>query len=248
MASLHRLSCRTNHRTFSRSSVLSSCPSSFRKEQVGQLATLLRDKHAVYFHGHEHNPDATFHGDGYLKTLGFGAVYANSLTADPDATYKNTFTFCKLTDRLEIRAFTWESKPGAWIETTDIQFNTCLSAKNAAGDKIRTANIPVISSAAGPTSRPVPANIPRTSAKPSGVILVDAPTKEAWQKVLMVSENIRRIFQQGEYKLSYLPGEAGKATIILTHGDTRCMRSWHGVRRRLRPRRLLHNCEVELRN
>jgi hypothetical protein len=37
----------------------------------------------------------------------------------------------------------------------------------------------------------------------------------------MVSENIRRIFQQGEYKLSYLPGEGGKSTIILTQGHKR---------------------------
>jgi hypothetical protein len=197
------------------------CPSSFRKEQVGQLATLLRDKNAVYFHGHEHNPDAVFHGDGFLKTLGFGAVYANSLAADPDAIYKNTFTFCKLTDRLEIRAFTWESKPGTWIETTDIQFNTCLSGTNSAGDKIRTANIPIISVAAAPAAQPVTASIPRTSAKPSSLIPVDAPNKEAWNKFLQVSDTIRRILQQGDYKLSYLPEDGGKSTIILTQGNRR---------------------------
>jgi len=197
------------------------CLSSFRKEQVGQLATLLRDKHAVYFHGHEHNPDATFHGDGFLKTLGFGAVYANSLSADPDATYKNTFTFCKLMDSLEIRAFTWESNPGAWVETTDIQFNTCLPGKNAAGDKIRIANIPLISAASRPISQPVPVNIPRSSAKPSGLTPVDAPNNEAWSKFLMVSETIRRILQRGDCKQSYLPEEGGKTTIILTQQDKR---------------------------
>ena len=197
------------------------CPSSFRREQVGQLATLLHEKNAVYFHGHEHNPDATFHGDSFLKTLGFGAVYANSLVADPDATYKNTFTFCRLTDRLEIRAFTWESKPGAWVETTDIQFNTCIPGTNSAGHKIRTANIPLISIASGPVSRPVPAHIPRTSAKPSGLIPVDAPNKEAWDKFFMVSATIRRILQQGDYKLSFLSEDGGKSTIILNQGNKR---------------------------
>jgi hypothetical protein len=197
------------------------CPSSFRKEQVGQLATLLRDKHAVYFHGHEHNPDATFHGDSYLKTLGFGAVYTDSLTADPDATYKNTFTFCKVTNRLEIRAITWESKPGAWIETTDIQFNTCMSARNAAGDKIRTANIPLISVASAPTAHPVPVNIARISARPTSLTPVDVPSNETWEKFLMVSETLRRILQQGGHRLSYFPEEGGKTTIILTQGDKR---------------------------
>lgn len=197
------------------------CPSCFRREQIGHLATLLRDKHAVYFHGHEHNPDATFHGDGFLKTLGFGAVYANSMSADPDATYKNTFTFCKLVDRLEIRAFTWEAKPGTWVETTDIQFNTCLSAKNANGDKIRTANIPLISAASYPVSLPVPANIPRLTAKPSGLTPVDVPNYETWKKFLLVSETIRRILLRGDYKLSFLPEEGGKTTIILTQQDKR---------------------------
>lgn len=197
------------------------CLSCFRKEQIGQFATLLHDKNAVYFHGHEHNPDATFHGDSFLKTLGFGAVYTNSLVADPDVTYKNTFTFCKITNRLEIRAFTWESKPGAWVETTDIQFNTCLSAKNAYGDKIRTANIPLISAASNPEVRPVPAIIPRVKAKPSGLTPVDAPNNEAWNKFLMLSDNIRRVLQQGDYKLSYLPEEGGKTPIILTQQNKR---------------------------
>lgn len=107
------------------------------------------------------------------------------------------------------------------METTDIQFNTCISAKNAAGDRIRAANIPLISVASGPTSRPVPANVPRTSAKPSGLIPVDAPNNETWESVLTVSEHIRRIFQQGDYKLSYLHGEGGKVTFILTQGDKR---------------------------
>jgi len=196
-------------------------PSSFRPEQLIQLETMLREKKAVYFHGHQHIAEATFHATGTLKTLGFGATYIAPLTSSGDPIYKNTFALCTISDKLGIRAFSWESVPGAWIETTSIQFANCEELRTPT-TTLRVANLPLLSDANTSThNRETLSQIPRTQAKPSLLIPIDAPNREAWFHIFMASETIRAIYQKGDPQVHTVGEETDKAQFIFECGGLR---------------------------
>lgn len=182
---------------------------SLRIDQEPHLSTILRDNNAVYFHGHEHSTHSQF-GNSVLKSLGFGACYPDSLKAQPDIVYKHTFTHCHLTDRLNIRAFTWEAS-GSWIDTTTSQFSDLEDDRDAKGNTVKIANFPILSNLRTDTSNlTVISAIKRTEAKPSQLIPVGAPNEDAWRHIFQASSQIRSILRNGTLHLQQNSDSSGK--------------------------------------
>jgi hypothetical protein len=193
---------------------------SFRRDHETQLTKLLRESNAVYFHGHEHVTQAEFATKGILKCLGFGAAYLEPLAGRTDAIYKHAFTYCKLTSRLNVRAFTWEA--GEFIDTTGVQFSELDSEKDDKGVSVKVADIPLISQVRKSTLNSTAlSKISRTQAVPIRLIPIGALNLEAWGHILMASETIRTISQRGTPSLQTLPGDGGKAHYSLEADEKR---------------------------
>lgn len=94
----------------------------FTPESQQQLDTLLVEHNVVYLHGHEHRIQAHFGRRG-LTSVGFGAVYQQSLEAESIPYYRNSFAICELDSSLHIDIQTWDSENGKWTNDTSLPAN-----------------------------------------------------------------------------------------------------------------------------
>lgn len=77
------------------------------------LLAFLSGISAVYLHGHTHTVEVKFGDDG-LATLGFGAVYQDTLDNYDNTEYFNSFAICELDGGLHIAKRMWDSTAGRW--------------------------------------------------------------------------------------------------------------------------------------
>jgi hypothetical protein len=183
-------------------------PEAFRPDHLKLLKGLLVDKKGCLLHGHEHDPGATFNPDGSVRTLGFGAIYLESLETQPEGSYRNSFTFCTCTDKLYITSFSWER--GRWVDTTAVQFSDCEPASKNPFDRV-SVSLPIITTSAASAGPLVPlSRVPRAHPRPSKIIPIAAPNERLWKRLLPMSENVRRITQEGTPSISALPASEGK--------------------------------------
>ena len=94
----------------------------FTPESQLQLESLLVDNSAIYLHGHEHRILADFGRRG-LTSLGFGAVYQDTLDASPTPYYRNSFAVCELDERLHVDIRSWDPENGRWISDQNLPAN-----------------------------------------------------------------------------------------------------------------------------
>ena len=85
----------------------------FSVESEKHLRTLLIEKSALYINGHEHEITSSFGGRG-LISIGFGAVYQNTLDAPIKSHYRNSFAICELNHSLHVKVLSWDSEHGKW--------------------------------------------------------------------------------------------------------------------------------------
>ena len=94
----------------------------FTPETESQLESLLVDRNAIYLHGHEHRVLANFGRRG-LTSLGFGALYQDSLDSKPTPYYRNSFAICELDDKLHVDIRTWDAENGRWVSDQNLPAN-----------------------------------------------------------------------------------------------------------------------------
>lgn len=178
------------------------------KEHFKQLKLFLKDKKACLLHGHEHDPGVTTNPDGSVRSIGFGATYLESLEVQSEGPYKNSFTFCSVSDRLYITSFSWER--GRWVDTTLIQFPDCDVADRRHFDRV-AVSLPAISGSIAQPARFVGlSRVSRAHPHPSRIIPVASPNDKLWKRLVPMSENIQRISQEEFLSVSVLPGKDGK--------------------------------------
>ena len=174
------------------------------------LLTFLKDRKAVFLHGHEHKPIATFGRDGTIRTLGFGASYIAALQDQSIAPYFNTFTHCCLDTELCIRTYSWQSHAGIWAHTTAIQLPECMPDDNLENEPGRV-KFPCFSDSQDDVNSGVPLSmVQRTAPKPTRLIPIDSPSEELIARLFFVSSNIRSIFQKEEPKIRTINESDGK--------------------------------------
>ena len=180
----------------------------FLKPQQVPFSTFLKEKKAVFLHGHEHLPSISFNRDGSLKTLGFGASYLASQQDQTVAPYFNTFTHCCLEKKLILRCFSWQCSPGKWIDTTKIQLPESMPDG-------------IMSEGPGEVLFPFPdgsllvnatvlRKVNRSAPKPIRLFPIDSPSEALCKRLFLVSSNLRSIFQKEEPKTRINKVENGK--------------------------------------
>lgn len=195
--------------------------SSFRQDQTKQLKTLLREKNAVYFHGHEHKPQVAFNSEGNLSSLGFGASYLTPLISGGDTIYKNSFTFCRLNGQLNIQSFCWEADPGQWIDSTEVQLGSEIRMSGPDGKRDCLVSIPIISNFRPPERAAVFSKIPRTTAKPDRLIPVGSGTKQEFEQIFMASDSLSALTRKEGIRSRSQAIVGDKAELIYEDGNAR---------------------------
>ncbi|HEX7515665.1 MAG TPA: NACHT domain-containing protein [Chthoniobacterales bacterium] len=191
----------------------------FRLSDFKLLKVFLKDKKACFLHGHEHDPEVTTHPDGSVRSIGFGATYLESLESRPEGPYSNSFTYCTLTDKIYMTAFSWER--GRWVDTTAIQFSDCDPAERTHFDRV-SVRLPVIAGDMTQSAVLLPlSRIARAHPHPTRIIPIAAPNDRLWKRLIPMSENVRRASQEGSLSITTLPETDGKWQGILEVNDER---------------------------
>lgn len=191
----------------------------FLREHQDPFSSFLKERKAVFLHGHEHKPVATFKRDGTIKTLGFGAAYVAHLQEKSAAPYLNTFTHCRLDSDLEINCYSWHPATGVWAESTAHQLPDCMpdeSFSNGPGK----VSFPSIVEPLPAEQESVPFSaVKRTAPRPARLIPIDDPSEELISKLVLVSKNMRYIYQKCDPTVRYSYDDDGKTRIELEHSD-----------------------------
>jgi hypothetical protein len=189
------------------------------KDHLKLLKALLKDKKACLLHGHEHDPGVTTNPDGSVRSIGFGATYLESLEVQAEGPYKNSFTFCSVSDKLYITAFSWER--GRWVDTTVIQFSDCDVVEKKHFDRV-SVSLPVISGNVTQSGSLVGlSRVARAHPHPSRIIPIAAPNDKLWKRLIPMSENVRRISREGSPSVNVLPETDGKWQGVLEVNEER---------------------------
>ncbi|MEI6154103.1 MAG: metallophosphoesterase, partial [Deltaproteobacteria bacterium] len=180
------------------------------KPQQAALFTLLREKKAILLHGHEHEPRVTFNRDGTVRTLGFGASYLASQQDQTVAPYFNTFTHCHLDTELYIRSFSWQSHPGKWMDTTALQLPDCMPDNGLSTGPGRVSFPSLSDSFGDKQSTVLLRTVQRVAPKPTRLFPIDVPGDAIYKRLLVVSANLRSIYQKGEPQIRTVNHDDGK--------------------------------------
>jgi len=173
------------------------CPSSLLEADHQQLRSLLKEKKAIYIHGHEHKASVAFDHEGTISTLGFGASYVTPLQNSKDNGYRNSFAYCKATERLAIISYSWEPEKGVWINSTEKEFSDLAEFPAESTEKGRHGRLPKIADSQYVTrQRPNISTVPRVTARPISVVPVDPTSEVIWKQLFNLSNNIKRLLQK----------------------------------------------------
>ncbi len=171
--------------------------------------TLLLDKKAVFIHGHEHEPKATFDHQGFVQSIGFGASYIATTDDQKEAPWQNSFTLCYLNGTLEIEAHTWQPHPGAWINTTQILFSECLDIHG-----IARVRIPLISAVTPSTNFAIKSST-RSQPHISKILPLSVITRAAWSHAFGLSQNLVKLTKREGFSLRDIPVSDGKIQMVV---------------------------------
>lgn len=186
------------------------------RDQQQPLESFLKENKAVLLHGHEHKPRLTFGNDGTLRSLGFGASYVASLQSQSPSQYLNSFTHCRLDgSNLSIRVISWHPDNGVWTDSTSHQLPQCIpdgSLKSVPA----VVKFPSLAAVVEGTLTNIPLRtVLRASPKPSKIIPIDEFDDEIWRRLVIVSSNLRSIYQKGEPDYHIINHDDGKLRIGL---------------------------------
>ncbi len=181
------------------------------KNQQPPLESFLKEKKAVFLHGHEHAPQAKFGRDGTIRTLGFGASYIKSLQSQTAPPYLNTFTHCRLIGKeLKVKCVSWHSNAGVWTDSTAVQLPECMPDNDLGSGQARVF-FPSLVSSSGEEQGNIPLReVQRAAPKATQIIPIDPLEAEIITRLFSVSANLRSIYKKGEPRLRELSHDDGK--------------------------------------
>jgi hypothetical protein len=184
--------------------------SCFTRDHQAPFKTILREKKALFLHGHEHDPKASFDHQGCAQSIGFGASYLASSDVQSEGPWQNSFTICDLDVDLTIRAFTWQH-PGKWIDTTSICFADCINEHGVA--KVRIPSSGASSAIVAPVKT-------AARAKPviSKVLPLSTMSRKVWERLHPLSDNVRKLLKRDSFSKRDTTSVDGK---LLTAIDTK---------------------------
>jgi predicted phosphodiesterase len=189
----------------------------FIRDHQTPITTLLKEKKVVLLHGHEHNPRVTFNPDGTIRTVGFGASYLGAQQLQTAPPYQNTFTYCRLEEKLIIRAFTWQPQTGKWVDTTGITLADCIQDDSLKCDEVAVAFPSLSNYSLGRAPDALIRTVHRVAPKPLRLLPIDAPGDDLVNRLFRLSSNIRSVFQKGEPTIS----KVGKSDNVYEHRNIR---------------------------
>jgi hypothetical protein len=194
----------------------------FLREDQSPFETLLREKSAIYIHGHEHDPILISNADGTIRALGFGATYIAALGKEAHAPYRNSFARCRVDNRLQLDGFSWDHHLGKWDNATKTQYANCAYGETYDGKSV-VLNMPLISdkSAVRPVT-PVLVNIPRKIPEPQSIIPVASVSPKIWLRLLALSKNVNTHYRHNpDTQVEITTERDGKCEFITEESNKR---------------------------
>lgn len=164
----------------------------FLKEHQIPFETVLQESHAVYLHGHEHDPKATFKYDGTIRTLGFGASYLAPLESVATAPYLNSFASGRIDTKLHLTGYSWNFRLGCWENSTRTQFHNC-GMPHESKEQALSFNLPLLTRGVEkPLATPALSTIARKSPEPYLITSISEPSDTTWELFLQFSKSHRK--------------------------------------------------------
>ncbi|MEQ1830898.1 MAG: NACHT domain-containing protein, partial [Pirellula sp.] len=171
-------------------------------------------------HGHLHKPRIAYNSDGSIRKIGLGAAYVTRVDSTANAPYRNSYTICKLTDKIEITGFSWDGYLGQWFDATNVQFNEGLVETNIEGGKI----LLTLPGSSDPKSKRTSSlsGIPRRSARPSWAAPLTTLKPGLWLGLATLSENLEKAISEVSVEsLELVSRDGSKVTYQIQEGEQR---------------------------
>ncbi|MEJ1337000.1 MAG: metallophosphoesterase [Candidatus Sedimenticola sp. (ex Thyasira tokunagai)] len=155
----------------------------FSTDSANQFETLLIEKNAVYFHGHEHLIQAHFGPKG-LCSLGFGAAYQGTPSQQSKPYYRNTFAICELSNSLEFQFFSWDTEYGSWVRETKLPATLKTGEAHNNGPSVVTIPTSHINGTDKRVLREQVAFKAKTKPRITSPIWIGGEEKQGWTRLL----------------------------------------------------------------